>query len=115
MGDVIDFQQGRSRKEREVEPSEKEGLTTSQKVLRKQKPSVTKSTYNLWDFSKQIDELVTHSIVHKGLPPEEVATILAHRLGTLVGVTERRDELLTFCVALLKRLNLPNDTSDEAG
>ncbi len=113
MGDIIKFDSGRKAEQTSSRRKGRQGpRAPNGQVL---PPPVNKETYQLWELSRDFDSLVTNAIVAGGIPPEEVAAVLAHRLGTLIGVTEQRDELLTFCTNLIKRLNLPDDSNDEAG
>lgn len=67
-------------------------------------PRMDKETYELWTLSQDIDSLVTNAVARKGLALEEVAAILAHRLGTLASASSHPDKLLAFCTSLLERL-----------
>lgn len=74
-------------------------------------PRVDKDTYALWMFSQDVDTLVRHAVAATGLPVEEVAAILAHRLGTLAAASERPEALAAFCKTLLDRLVSGSDAA----
>jgi hypothetical protein len=61
-------------------------------------------TVKLWNFSLDVDDLVTKAVSQSGLSPDEVASVLAHRLGTLIGCCEHPTELNEFCVHIIQRL-----------
>jgi hypothetical protein len=69
---------------------------------------VDRDTYELWMLSQDVDALLLRAVAEKGLALEEVAAILAHRLGTLVGRAEHPERLLAFCQSLLERLQGPD-------
>ena len=58
----------------------------------------------LWQTAQSSDEVVKDAIINKGLAPNEVASVIAHRLGTLISTTDSPDVLQKFCVELIHRL-----------
>ena len=86
-----------------------QGTTKGNTKRRPTAPHIDKETYELWTLSQDIDGLVTNAVAQKGLALEEVAAILAHRLGTLVSASQNPDKLVAFCSALLERLQGGHD------
>ena len=100
MGDLIEFlkkKQQRSKKKQ----------TTSSK-----KPPDAQSI-RLWRFSMEIDDLIKKGVVHDSLSPDEIAAVLAHRLGTLISCCDQPVELARFCNDIIDRLNLPKPKTGE--
>jgi hypothetical protein len=62
-----------------------------------------KETLKLWNFSLEVDVLLTQAIMDSGMKPEEVAATMANRLRELIKATENPDVLLEFCVRELKK------------
>ena len=74
----------------------------------------SRETVKLWQLSQQLDALFQVAIVEQNLPAEEVAAMVAHRLGTLISTTEKSALLAQFCFRIVHRLNpsLAADTED---
>ena len=79
--------------------------TSTPKKAKRKAATINREGVLLWQFSQVVDEAITHAILEKGSKPEEVAAILAHRLGTLIDSTERADALKEFCIQLLQKLS----------
>lgn len=58
----------------------------------------------LWQVAQSLDEVVKDAIINKGLAPNEVASVIAHRLGTLISTADSPAILQKFCVELIHRL-----------
>lgn len=71
---------------------------------RNRKPE-SRETVLLWQLSQEFDALLQYAIVDQKLPPEEVAAMLAHRLGTLISTTDSASILTEFCNRLISRLS----------
>lgn len=63
-----------------------------------------KETVMLWQLSESIDDSIRFAVLDQKLKTEEVAAILAHRLGTLINLSESPEKLVEFCVQLVKNL-----------
>lgn len=68
-------------------------------------PDVSDNTQKLWHFSLAIDKLITEGVTYEKLSPDEVAAMLAHRLGSLIKASESSPELMSFCFNVIEKLN----------
>ncbi|MES2615119.1 MAG: hypothetical protein V4591_06875 [Bdellovibrionota bacterium] len=66
----------------------------------------------LWRLSLAIDDLVKAAILEDKLAGDEVATIFANRLGTLIACCENQAELSKFCMEIIDRMN-SQDVADK--
>lgn len=73
----------------------------------------SRETVLLWQLSQQLDALFQFAVVEQKLPPEEVAAMVAHRLGTLITTTDKSSLLADFCCRIVSRLN-PTATVEDA-
>lgn len=80
-----------------------DGARSKSRRGRKVRPE-SRETVQLWQVSQEIDAVVKEAILTRGLPPAEVAAVLAHRLGTLVAVSGNAPALTAFCETILRRL-----------
>jgi hypothetical protein len=64
----------------------------------------------LWRMSLAMDDLVKDAVLNDKLPADEVATIFANRLGTLIGCCENPQELSKFCCEIIQRMNTKEET-----
>ncbi|BBH53198.1 hypothetical protein [Fluviispira sanaruensis] len=71
-------------------------------------------TVKLWRFSMEIDDLITKGAINDSLPPDEIAAILAHRLGTLISCSDKSVELSEFCCHIIERMNSRRETGEPA-
>jgi len=96
MPNVIDMQARRANKASKAKDSNS----------RKPKPisRIDRQTYELWMLSQDVDALIVKAVASNELNLEEVAAIVAHRLGTLIQRSEHPEKLVTFCQSLLERL-----------
>ena len=62
----------------------------------------------LWRLSLAMDDLIKSGVLEDKLPPDEVATIFANRLGMLIGCCENSQELAKFCMEIIERMNCAN-------
>ncbi len=62
-------------------------------------------TVRLWRLSMEIDDLIKKGVMNDSLPPDEIATILSHRLGTLISCCDNPEELAKFCAHIIERMN----------
>jgi hypothetical protein len=62
-------------------------------------------TIKLWRLSMEIDDLIKKGVLDDSLPPDEIAAILSHRLGTLISCCEKPSELSQFCSHIIERMN----------
>lgn len=66
----------------------------------------------LWRLSMAMDDLIKNAVLNDSLPADEVSTIFANRLGTLIGCCENSPELAKFCCEIIMRMN-SNDKSSQ--
>lgn len=59
----------------------------------------------LWRLSLAMDDLIKSGVLNDKLPPDEISTILANRLGTLISCCENPHELAKFCIEIIERIN----------
>ena len=74
-----------------------------QKIEKNVPPS--SEVVRLWRLSLAMDDLIKSGVVEDKLPPDEVATIFANRLGTLISCCENSAELAKFCMEIIERMN----------
>ena len=60
----------------------------------------------LWRLSLAMDDLIKAGVLEDKLSPDEVATIFANRLGTLISCCENSQEIAKFCVEIIERMNV---------
>ena len=100
MPNVIDMQSRRKKKAHKAcKPNGQDDFSG-----RKSAPRIDRQTYELWMLSQDVDALIVKAVASNELNLEEVAAILAHRLGTLIQRSEHPEKLVTFCRSLLERL-----------
>ena len=71
----------------------------------KKKSAPDSTTLKLWYLSQEFDKLVTQGILKQNLKPEELAAMIAHRLGALIKCSENQAELVAFCTTVIERVN----------
>ncbi|KAB8033493.1 hypothetical protein [Fluviispira multicolorata] len=71
-------------------------------------------TIKLWRLSMEIDDLIKKGVLDDSLPPDEIAAIIAHRLGTLISCSEKSVELSEFCCHIIERMNSSRVTGEPA-
>ncbi|APJ03760.1 hypothetical protein [Silvanigrella aquatica] len=76
-----------------------------QKKLHAKKKQPDAQTIRLWRLSMEIDDLIKKGVLDDSLPPDEIAAILAHRLGTLISCCEKPIDLSKFCCNIIERMN----------
>jgi hypothetical protein len=62
-----------------------------------------RTTILLHDLAYQMDALLQRAVVHDELELEEVAAVVAHRLGTLMGISSQPHALREFCISIINR------------
>jgi hypothetical protein len=65
-------------------------------------------TIKLWRFSLEIDEIIKSAIANYQLSTEEVAAVLANRVGHLSGFAKDPQKLSEFCQSVIERMNPKN-------
>jgi hypothetical protein len=104
MSNILDLNKYR----KEIEKDKKKAAKDSSNVVQPGKEIV-----KLWNFSQSVDNAIEAAIVQNDLPMEEVAAVLAHRLATLISISERPEKLIPFCAVTMERvyeekgINLP--------
>lgn len=71
-------------------------------------------TVRLWRLSMEVDDLIKKGVIHDSLSPDEIATILAHRLGTLISCCDKPEDLAKFCAHIIERMNSKCVTGEPA-
>lgn len=84
------------------------------KTLKSKEKLPDAQTVRLWRLSLEIDDLIKNGVVVESLPPEEIAAIIAHRLGTLIACCENSKELAKFCSNIVERMNTNCITGEPA-
>ena len=128
MGEVLSFKgkknagapaKGKQRKTVPAKP-EKAGKTTGAgTVTAKPKTKKNKETMNaesikLWWISQEFDELIRKAVLEKHIPVEELSAVMAHRLGSLLVVSDRTPELTLFCMKIISKITNQKSTGSNA-
>jgi chemotaxis regulatin CheY-phosphate phosphatase CheZ len=66
---------------------------------RHRKPSA--ETVKLYRFGCDIDAALMDGLMQQHLPVQDVAGVIAHRLGNLLHCVDKREELLALCVKIM--------------
>ena len=130
MGEVIDFKRngsapaGKKKTSRTLQtPDKAEPAKTGQhnssghkaKIQSKKKKNEAPNSESikLWWISQEFDDLIRKAVLDKHIPVEELAAVMAHRLGNLLMVSERTPELTLFCLKIISKItNQPNTGSN---
>ncbi len=102
MVKIFDFKTRKAK----VAPDIDEGLEPRKKSShRKRAGKIDKETYLLWMFSKDVDNLVSRYVLEHRISAKEIAAVLAHRLGQLIGSTVEKEhqQLEEFCKKVMSR------------
>jgi hypothetical protein len=62
-----------------------------------------KAIIPLWDLSQQVDEMIRKALLENRLTGEEVAAILANRLGNLIREIPDKEKLKEFCLKIIEK------------
>ncbi len=77
-----------------------------EKQLEKEKQGAPSSeVVKLWRLSLAMDELIKSGVLDDNLSLDEIATILANRLGSLIHCTDNPKQLAQFCISVIERMN----------
>jgi hypothetical protein len=123
MGEVLSFKKNATTSQKKKKtPSKGKALAQKQQVRKagpaKRKTSEKKETMNpesikLWWISQEFDVLIRKAVLEKHIPVEELAAVMAHRLGSLLLVSERTPDLTLFCMKLISKItNQPQPGSN---
>lgn len=121
MGDVLSFKKNKSTPTKKGKPTasrtkvsktatpKKQADSTPQRLPLRPRATKKKETMNaesikLWWISQEFDELIRKAVLDKHIPVEELAAVMAHRLGNLLLVSERTPELTLFCMKIISRI-----------
>jgi hypothetical protein len=94
------------------------GGAPSERAQLKPKPTKKKEPLNsesikVWWISQEFDDLIRKAVLDKHIPVEELAAVMAHRLGTLLMTSERSPELTLFCMKVISKItNQPHPGSN---
>lgn len=100
MGEIVHLSQKKIEKEKKLSKSKKKAPDAQ--------------TVRLWRLSMEIDDLIKKGVLDDSLPPDEISTILAHRLGTLISCCDNPEELSKFCAHIIERMNSNRNTGEPA-
>lgn len=138
MGDVLSFKKDKKSRSRLVKSAKKkvkelrstkkttagskseerssEGEKTSSKILKtkKKKETLNAESIKLWWISQEFDELIRKAVIDKHIPVEELSAVMAHRLGTLLLLSEKTPELTLFCLKLISKITHQKTTGSNA-
>ena len=62
-----------------------------------------KQTVSLMRIADQLDDVIIEHLEAEKLSVHEVAGILAHRLGNLIRVAEKKEELIELCESMIRK------------
>ena len=62
-----------------------------------------KGTMKLLKIADQLDKIIVENLESGKLNLNEVAGILAHRLGSLIRIAEQKQDLLNLCNSVVKK------------
>lgn len=91
--------------------------TVSQNTRTKAKPkkeSLNAASIKLWWISQEFDELIRKAVIEKHIPVEELSAVMAHRLGSLLVVSERTPELALFCMKVISKITNQKESGSNA-
>jgi len=71
---------------------------------KKKDAPVNSESIKLWWISQEFDDLIRKAVIDKHIPAEELAAVMAHRLGTLLMVSERTPEMTLFCMKIISKI-----------
>lgn len=128
MGDVVSFKPKKverpAAKKKQTKASARESLKKNapqaeKRTVRVQRSKTKKTAPNsesikLWWISQEFDELIRKAIIDKHIPVEELSAVMAHRLGSLLVVSERTPELTLFCLKLISKITNQKETGSNA-
>ncbi|MEN9529901.1 MAG: hypothetical protein RI932_1774 [Pseudomonadota bacterium] len=81
--------------------------------VNKKKETMTSESIKVWWISQEFDELIRKAVLDKHIPVEELAAVMAHRLGTLLMTSDRTPELTLFCMKVISKItNQPHPGSN---
>ncbi|NBW81752.1 hypothetical protein EBR21_08355 [bacterium] len=100
-----------SRETKAKQPAAPVGLASKGK---KKKETLNAESIKLWWISQEFDELIRKAIIEKHIPVEELSAVMAHRLGSLLMVSERTPELTLFCMKLISKITNQKETGSNA-
>lgn len=116
MGELLEFKPKSSeqnkkkstrRRKTEQRPTVSEQKTPVPAVKsrsKKKKEAMNSESIKLWWISQEFDDLIRKAVIDKHIPAEELAAVMAHRLGTLLMVSERTPEMTLFCMKIISKI-----------
>ena len=118
MGEVISFKKNRRTSAPKAKPGKLKAKPKAKKPdpakqKAKKKETMNAESIKLWWISQEFDELIRRAVLEKHIPVEELSAVMAHRLGTLLMVSERTPELTLFCMKIISKItNQPKPGSN---
>lgn len=132
MGEVLSFKskksdslsdKGKKQKQTKKVAAKKPNQTNEKKTATskinvkskpKKSPTMNAESIKLWWISQEFDELIRRAVIEKHIPVEELSAVMAHRLGSLLVVSERTPELTLFCMKLISKITNQKETGSNA-
>jgi hypothetical protein len=125
MGEVLSFKKkSLSNKSRSTRKAAKNNHSADERVSQGVKSSnrpkasrgetLNAESIKVWWISQEFDELIRKAVVDKHIPVEELTAVMAHRLGTLLNVSERKPELTLFCLKLISKITNQSEDGSNA-
>jgi hypothetical protein len=128
MGEVLSFKgkkneavaaKGKPRKQAAAKPRKVEKTSRAAPLAVKPKTKKNKETLNaesikLWWISQEFDELIRKAVLEKHIPVEELSAVMAHRLGSLLVVSDKTPELTLFCLKIISKITNQKSTGSNA-
>ncbi|MEY4066443.1 MAG: hypothetical protein RIR26_2651 [Pseudomonadota bacterium] len=123
MGEVLSFKKSGTASQSKKTTSKKGKVPAPKKQARKtpqtkrktaqKKETMSSESIKLWWISQEFDVLIRKAVLDKHIPVEELAAVMAHRLGSLLMVSERTPELTLFCMKVISKItNQPKPGSN---
>lgn len=78
------------------------------------KETLNAASIKLWWISQEFDELIRKAVIEKHIPVEELSAVMAHRLGSLLVVSERTPELTLFCMKVISKITNQKESGSNA-
>lgn len=92
----------------------KNAAPSSAAKSKKKKDTLNAESIKLWWISQEFDELIRKAVIEKHIPVEELSAVMAHRLGSLLVVSERTPELTLFCLKIISKITNQKESGTNA-
>jgi len=81
---------------------------------KKKNETLNAESIKLWWISQEFDELIRKAVIDKHIPVEELSAVMAHRLGSLLVVSDRTPELTLFCLKIISKITNQKSSGSNA-